>query len=412
MRKRAIFVLLAACVSAGCYAADATDSVCAKSVSPLMLRIDKITASRFYQMGYMGVPLVVAGLIIKDEDDHFRELRNDYIPRFRFRYDDYLQYLPAAVMLGMKAGGVQGRSSWGRMLASDALSVAIMATAVNALKSGVGITRPDGTNSHSFPSGHTATAFMTATMLTKEYGARSPWYGVGAYSVASATGLMRMANNKHWLSDVLVGAGIGILSTELGYYLGDLMFGNKGITDFSVGEQYDRLRNPTFFGVRLGFTLMAGRFRLPNDWQVSFSAGGSAGLEGAWFLNPFFGIGGRVGISSMPVQINRVAQFENLDVHSAEGGAFVSYPLTSRWTAGSKLLLGYIRYSNCDFDLPVSVGGRGGLGLGTGASLNFMAHANFGIRFYLDYNLNTSAMRDYNHMLHVIGLGVSANIVF
>ena len=48
---------------------------------------------------------------------------------------------------------------------------------------------------------------MTATMMSKEYGGRSPWYSVGAYSVATVTGLMRMANNKHWLSDVLAGAG-------------------------------------------------------------------------------------------------------------------------------------------------------------------------------------------------------------
>ena len=57
-----------------------------------------------------------------------------------------------------------------------------------------------GSNRHSFPSGHTATAFMTATMLNKEYGHKSPWIGVGAYGMATATGLMRMANNKHWLN--------------------------------------------------------------------------------------------------------------------------------------------------------------------------------------------------------------------
>ena len=68
---------------------------------------------------------------------------------------------------------------------------------------------------------------MTATMLTKEYGHRSPWIGISAYSVATATGLMRMANNKHWLSDVLTGAGIGSLSTELGYFLAGLIFKGK-----------------------------------------------------------------------------------------------------------------------------------------------------------------------------------------
>lgn len=75
--------------------------------------------------------------------------------------------------------------------------------------------RPDGSNNKSFPSGHTATAFMAATMLHKEYGGRSPWYSIAGYSMATVTGVSRMLNNKHWLSDVLVGAGIGILGVSV-----------------------------------------------------------------------------------------------------------------------------------------------------------------------------------------------------
>ena len=71
---------------------------------------DKIITSNVFQMTYIGVPLIVSGLIIKNEDDHFQSLRNTYIPNFRYHYDDYLQYLPAVAMLGLKIGGVQGRS--------------------------------------------------------------------------------------------------------------------------------------------------------------------------------------------------------------------------------------------------------------------------------------------------------------
>ena len=39
----------------------------------------------------------------------------------------------------------------------------------------------------------------------------SPWYAVGGYAVATFTGVMRVLNNRHWISDVLSGAGIGIL---------------------------------------------------------------------------------------------------------------------------------------------------------------------------------------------------------
>lgn len=70
---------------------------------------------------------------------------------------------------------------------------------------------------------------MTATMLHKEYGHRSPWYSIGGYTLATLTGVTRQLNNRHWMSDVMVGAGIGILATEFGYFLADLIFKEKGL---------------------------------------------------------------------------------------------------------------------------------------------------------------------------------------
>ena len=85
-------------------------------------------------------------------------------------YDDYLQYAPVALTVGLKAAGYESRSSWGRMLTSDALSVAVMTAGVNGIKYSIKRMRPDGSRRNSFPSGHTATAFMSAAMLHKEYG--------------------------------------------------------------------------------------------------------------------------------------------------------------------------------------------------------------------------------------------------
>lgn len=101
--------------------------------SPFVRDMERITSSRAYRITYIGVPLIVAGLVVQERDRGFRHLRNDYVPSFRLHYDDYLQYAPAALMLGLKIGGVRGRSSWGRMLVSDAFSVALMAGAVNSL---------------------------------------------------------------------------------------------------------------------------------------------------------------------------------------------------------------------------------------------------------------------------------------
>ena len=107
-------------------------------------------------------------------------LRNDLFPNLHYEFDDFLQYAPAGVMLGLKAFGYQCRTNWTGMLVSDAFSAAIMAATVNGLKYTVQRPRPDGSSFNSFPSGHTATAFMTATMLHKEYGWRSPWFSIGS----------------------------------------------------------------------------------------------------------------------------------------------------------------------------------------------------------------------------------------
>ncbi len=415
--KKSIIAIALFCLS---FAAQATggnipesvpDTLPPRPMSRFEHTLDKITSSRAYQMTYIGVPLVVGGLIVKGEDDHFQQLRNDYLPSFNRHYDDYLQYLPAAVMLGMKAGGVEGRSSWGRMLVSDAFSVIIMSTVVGQLKVKTKVTRPDGSNNHSFPSGHTATAFMTATMMSKEYGGRSPWYSVGAYSVATATGLMRMANNKHWLSDVLAGAGFGILSTELGYYLADLIFKDKGIHHFYSPESFDRMRPPSFIGIYMGFNLTPGTYRLPDHSRLKFSTGSNAGIEGAWFLNPYIGIGGRFSAGNMAITLNDEAQDNTLDLLSGYAGAYFSYPLTSRLRIGSKLLAGYDYFTSCKLPT-VTIGDRGGIGMGTGLSITFQAKQNMAAHLFFDYNLVHPAMQSEKKCMQLMTLGSSVAVSF
>jgi membrane-associated phospholipid phosphatase len=92
-----------------------------------------------------------------------------------------------------------------------------MLSVVYSLKYTVGEARPDTGNKNSFPSGHTAQAFTAATFLSKEYGYKSIWISIGAYTAATTVGVFRVLNNRHWISDIFVGAGIGMLSTELIY---------------------------------------------------------------------------------------------------------------------------------------------------------------------------------------------------
>ena len=68
---------------------------------------------------------------------------------------------------------------------------------------------------------------MTATMLHKEYEGRSPWFGIGGYTLAALTGVSRVLNNRHWLTDVMAGAAIGIGSVHLGYFITDKIFKDR-----------------------------------------------------------------------------------------------------------------------------------------------------------------------------------------
>lgn len=392
--------------------AERGDSLRISTTTNFSRRLDKFSSSRFYQMTYIGVPLIVGGLIVKREDDLFRGLRNEYLPRFNRHLDDYMQYAPAAVMLGMKVAGVQSRSSWGRMLVSDAFSALLMGGVVNTLKQTTNVERPDGSNKHSFPSGHTATAFMTATMFTKEYGHKSPWVGVGAYSVATATGLMRMANNKHWLSDVLTGAGIGILSTEVGYYFADLIFREKGINRFANENMFDRMDKPSFVSLYLGLNIPLSGYDIDEEMEFRTSSGSSAGVEGAYFFNPYVGVGGRFTVSNTLIIVNEErAENNTFDAISLCGGSYFSYPLSSRWLIGSKLLGGYVHYPQLELT-DRSVSSRSGFCMGSGVSLTFKAKEYYGIRFFLDYNLLPSHSRNSGEYMNMLTLGSSFMITF
>lgn len=82
-------------------------------------------------------------------------------------------------------------------------------TLVQGLKFSVRRPRPDGSNNRSFPSGHTASSFATATVLERHFGWKA---GVPAYAFATYVGAARMSADKHHLSDVIMGAGIGLVA--------------------------------------------------------------------------------------------------------------------------------------------------------------------------------------------------------
>jgi len=368
---------------------------------------------------FAGVPLFVAGIIAKSEKKSFRQNTKDnkhtLLTDFKTEIDNYTQYFGPFMATGLKIAGVEGRSDWGRYIASTAMSYAIMAVFVNSIKYTAKELRPDGSTRNSWPSGHTATAFVGATILHKEYGlTRSPWYSVAGYGVATATGVMRVLNNRHWVSDVLSGAGIGIMSGELGYALSDLLFKGRGLLRGDISSNRSIIDHPSFFSVSMGigfgsknmdFDMNKFDFDGYDDgdpsFNLKFGASTAVAAEGAYFFNKYIGVGGRLRVNSSPIKgwdgieeyawndmistlygedsydpdIRRfidgddnspalvedayfTIKSDHLTEFAADLGLYFNLPLSHRFAIGSKLLMGRSIMQEIDLDATITGGRR------------------------------------------------------
>ena len=275
---------------------------------------------------------------------------------------------------------------------------------------------------------------------------------------------MRVLNNRHWISDVLSGAGIGILSTELAYGICDLLFKDKGLLMNDLSVHPDLRKNPSFFSVSMGIGLGNKNLTLPAFYfglkipgidfdfgpdtqplKLQFRSATAVGVEGAYFFNPYIGIGGRLRVKSTPIngwsqfaELERESmqdisndpyymgsiQYFDLEIESdhitefaADLGLYFSLPLSSRFAIGSKLLIGrsimddidvnskfvgtvlnydgnghfslneeYTAY--CDWDY-IDVHASNSMKFGTGLSLTWAYKNAFSWRVFCDY--------DYSH---------------
>lgn len=145
------------------------------------------------------------------------DLRNKVANVFESQIDDYTQYAPIAQMYIADLMGVKSKNHWFDQSKNLFISNLITAGITHGLKNLMNKARPDGSD-YSFPSGHTAVAFTNAAVVYHEFHQTSAVMAYSAYAFAVTTGTYRVLNNKHWVSDVLVAAGIGILVTDLVYH--------------------------------------------------------------------------------------------------------------------------------------------------------------------------------------------------
>jgi len=240
------------------------------------------------------------------------------------------------------------------------------------------------------------------------------------------------------VSDVMSGAGIGILSAELGYAFADLIFKGKGLNRNDLAVYPDLRHNPSFFSVGMGVGFGNRNLNFGDDYKFKFRNSTVINAEAAYFFNPYIGVGGNLRIKTTPIGnftefaqsdqaewnegISELASEEyagmenfikyvDLEIESdhlteftASVGPYVSYPFADRWAVGAKALLGYSFMNALEVDGIFSgenlfedkdyywqgdylmIDADNAFSFTTGISLTYAYRQNFSWKLYCDYD--------------------------
>ncbi len=368
-------------------------------------KFERFLSNRWVQSLYIGVPLIAASFLLKGHDYHFKALRDDYTPNFRTRIDDYIAVLPVLVTAGLKFAGYDGRSEWPHRVVSGLFSFAITAALVRPTKSMSHTARPDGGH-NSFPSNHAAFVFGATARLVKEYGDLSPWVGYGGYTLATGVCAMRIMNNRHWMSDVIAGAGIGMLATEFSYWLADLLCPKWAYTYIRKDEVILKdVGNPHFIGLYAGFYLPTKKFSLAKHPELHSGNGATLGIEGAYFVNKYIGFGGQMSLSDLDYYDEDGERYDGTSRFcSIKVGAYFNYSPYPRIAFGAKVLGGYTHYPRNSSNLLDDKHSTGVCGLaGINISLRPKEHCLF--KFGFDYEILPSPSTELSSIQSLVLTG-------
>ncbi len=206
-----------------------------KSIDTVSIETHEIQ-NQWYQSRYIHESIVPVSLALGSltiiaipglKEDLQKRLvwNNDQLPGYTNLGDDYVRYVPAVAEYVLSAFGLKSKHRF--IDRSVILAIAYIASDF-VVYNGKKITkspRPSGrttsSDGYSLPSQHAAMSFVAATFLDHELGYISPWISIGGYLTASYVGYARIVRNAHWTSDVLMGAGVGILMTNATYWAYD-----------------------------------------------------------------------------------------------------------------------------------------------------------------------------------------------
>ena len=310
-------------------------------------------------------------------------------PRYNW---DGKDYIPASVPLAatwlLKAVGVESRSKLNRMITANALALAMSEGIVWGLKQAVNERRPDGRDNHSFPSGHSSFAFVGATILDREYGHLSPWISVGGYAVATGTQMLRLRHHSHYVHDVVMGATIGVVSTNFAYYLADRIYGAKGLNRPRLYKgdvvRFGRfLEQPTSISLASGFEF--GSKKVDSSFatdgtKLHLSSTFSVSLDYSYFFDSHWAAEAivrhsTIGVQHLPEQIG-----DMLNIYHANLAVKYSHPLGFGQRVSLRLLAGE-RYNEKVFSIPSAWDFETGAGI----NVSLLDTKKYVVGFNLDY---------------------------
>lgn len=223
--RRGVFVLLSLVLGTGCIMSQ--DSLLTIDTA-MIVGATKSPAIHEHKLN-LGTVIASASIVtvsaltvnngwLSNVRDHVQDKLSNH-GKDKTEIDAYLQYVPMTVPYVLDLCKVRPNHELKDRTIILAMSYVTMGFFVNTMKPLFKEKRPDTHARNSFPSGHTATAFMGAEFLFQEYKGKNTWIGYTGYAMAALTGYLRIYNDRHYLNDVLAGACIGIISTKLSYWL-------------------------------------------------------------------------------------------------------------------------------------------------------------------------------------------------
>jgi len=207
-----------------------------------------------YKQFIAPVALITAGSLLLNtalNEDLQSNANNFFGEDFHTNVDNFLPMVPVAQIYLGKSFGFKPKNDFQHQTINIIVANALGAAVFTTLKYTVKEERPDQTDNLSFPSGHTAIAFTNAAILYYEFKDSNLWYASSGFLFATATGILRIANNKHYTSDVLTGAGIGLASGLIVSYWNPFRSVTFGKNKKTTGYVYPQIGSQIGMGVHL-----------------------------------------------------------------------------------------------------------------------------------------------------------------